>query len=191
MLNLSCVDKAFISEFTRRLSVSRLALDTVAGLLEAKNKVIASRTSFSPLSDQQVQELLPANVPPSFQTLPGKLKNMQGGENAVLIPTIHSALAEAFGKELQDVNGYQGFTINSATVVDTKANPVFGALKPNITIHDARLVIVVMLSYGKGLPSLHLHGTTRWVTLKWCALQQVCKRSPEPCITTQCRARFC
>ena len=107
-------------------------------MLEAQSKAIASRTSCSLLPDRKVQELLPATVPPTFQTPPDILKNMQGADNTVIIPSILTALANAFGEDLQIVNGYRGFTFNHARVVDTQANAVFGTLKPDLTLYDPR-----------------------------------------------------
>lgn len=63
---------------------------------------------------------------------------MQGADNTVIIPSILTALANAFGEDLQIVNGYRGFTFNHARVVDTQANAVFGTLKPDLTLYDPR-----------------------------------------------------
>ncbi len=81
-----------------------------------------------------------AELPPAFQNLPPVLSTMDpaGAENTVIIPSILNGLATGFGQAVQSIDGWQGFTVNAAHVVDTNSNAVFGPLKPDITIHDSR-----------------------------------------------------
>ena len=111
----------------------------IAGLLEAKLKSIAHQTTITTLHSQ-LDLLLMAELPPAFQNLPPVLSTMDpaGAENTVIIPSILSGLATGFGQAVQSINGWQGFTVNAAHVVDTKSNAVFGPLEPDITIHDSR-----------------------------------------------------
>ena len=111
----------------------------LAGVLEAQCKNVARHTTVA-IMHSPVEELLSANIPPAFRTLPPVLSDMDpaGAEDTVLIPAIVQGLAIGFGQAVQSIGEWQGFTVNEAQVVDTKASAVFGPLKPDITIHDAK-----------------------------------------------------
>lgn len=111
----------------------------LAVLLEAKIRDLAENVTVTALRSQP-EQLLPANIPPAFQTLAPVLSNMDpaGAECTVIISSILQGLAVGFGQAVRSIGVRQGFTVNETQVVYTEAKAMFGPLKPSITIHDAR-----------------------------------------------------